>query len=239
MADSDEEFGNRRERSHKFRSEREPPRFDDNRRGDWSGDGRGDSMRGGWNRQPGRDDRFSRDNYGRSRDRYSPREHPRDMSPPSKRMRGRDYDDRSYSDYGSSHSYDHRRDSGRDSSSTSTTASSENCPTQPIMLTFKQFLHRLDDDVADSDAVKKYNEYKSEFKKKQAKDFFEKHKDEEWYVLFTLLLINRCLVNLVFCSSLHSFSSIESNFIWPVVPIQSFLYLCDKLRWLLLTTKRT
>lgn len=47
-------------------------------------------------------------------------------------------------------------------------------------MTFKQFLQRLDDEVAETDAVKKYNDYKMDFKKKQLKEFFDKHKDEEW-----------------------------------------------------------
>lgn len=48
------------------------------------------------------------------------------------------------------------------------------------MMLFKQFLQQLDDEVGDTDAVKKYNEYKAEFKRKQVKEFFRRHKDEEW-----------------------------------------------------------
>lgn len=97
------------------------------------------------------------------------------MSPPSKRMRGRDYDDRGFGDY------DRRsRDSGRES--LPSTTASENCPTQPILLSFKQFIDRTEDDIGAAQATTKYNEYKAEFKKKQAKEFFDKHKDEEWYV---------------------------------------------------------
>ena len=59
-------------------------------------------------------------------------------------------------------------------------ASTDNCPTQPPMMTFKQFLQRLDDEVAETDAVKRYNDYKLDFKKKQLQDFFDKHRDEEW-----------------------------------------------------------
>jgi hypothetical protein len=52
--------------------------------------------------------------------------------------------------------------------------------TQPPMMTFKQYLATQDDGIDDQIAVKKYNEYKLEFKKKQINDFFTAHKDEEW-----------------------------------------------------------
>ncbi|XP_029634756.1 serrate RNA effector molecule homolog [Octopus sinensis] len=54
-------------------------------------------------------------------------------------------------------------------------------PTQPPMLTIKQFLLQQDDGISDQDAIKKYNEYKMEFKKNQITDFFLSHKDEEWF----------------------------------------------------------
>lgn len=60
------------------------------------------------------------------------------------------------------------------------TSGSDNFPTQPAMMTFKQFLSGLDDSVAETDAVSKYNDYKLNFKKDQIKEFFNKHKDEEW-----------------------------------------------------------
>lgn len=53
-------------------------------------------------------------------------------------------------------------------------------PTQPPMMTFKQFLAGQDDSVDDMEAVKKFNEYKLEFKRQQINDFFLAHKDEEW-----------------------------------------------------------
>lgn len=52
--------------------------------------------------------------------------------------------------------------------------------TQPAMLTLKQFLATQDDSISDSDAIEKYNEYKSEFKRQQLNEFFVAHKDEEW-----------------------------------------------------------
>lgn len=50
------------------------------------------------------------------------------------------------------------------------------------MLTFKQFLNAQDDNIDDMEAVKKYQEYKLEFRKTQLGDFFQQHKEEEWYV---------------------------------------------------------
>ena len=53
----------------------------------------------------------------------------------------------------------------------------------PMMMTFKQFLNAQEDNIDDMEAVKKYQEYKLEFKKTQMADFFTQHKEEEWYVL--------------------------------------------------------
>ena len=53
------------------------------------------------------------------------------------------------------------------------------------MLTFKQFLNTQSDDIEDMEAVRKYQEYKLEFRKTQIADFFTSHKDEEWYVHIT------------------------------------------------------
>ena len=55
-------------------------------------------------------------------------------------------------------------------------------PQGPVMLTFKQFLNAQDDNIDDMEAVKKYQEYKLEFRKTQLGDFFQQHKEEEWYV---------------------------------------------------------
>lgn len=48
------------------------------------------------------------------------------------------------------------------------------------MNTFKQYLATLDDSVDDMEAVRKYNEYKTNFKLDQILDFFAAHKDDEW-----------------------------------------------------------
>ena len=38
-------------------------------------------------------------------------------------------------------------------------------PTQPPLLSFKQFLSQQDDNISDEDAIRNYAEYKTEFKK--------------------------------------------------------------------------
>ena len=54
--------------------------------------------------------------------------------------------------------------------------------TQPTMMSFKTFLGTQDDTISDEEAIKKYAEYKHEFKRQQLNEFFVSHKDEEWYV---------------------------------------------------------
>lgn len=73
-------------------------------------------------------------------------------------------------------------------------------PPPPIMKSFKEFLLSLDDSVDETEAVKRYNEYKIDFRRQQMQDFFLAHKDEEWYDLFWFILkliimyvITRCL----------------------------------------------
>lgn len=50
----------------------------------------------------------------------------------------------------------------------------------PIMKSFKEFLLSLDDSVDETEAVKRYNDYKLDFRRQQMQDFFLAHKDEEW-----------------------------------------------------------
>ncbi len=54
--------------------------------------------------------------------------------------------------------------------------------TQPPMLSFKNFLHDQDDNIDQEEAVKRYTEYKIDFKKTQIAEFFAAHKDEDWFV---------------------------------------------------------
>nr|CAG4651738.1 EOG090X04A7 [Triops cancriformis] len=56
-------------------------------------------------------------------------------------------------------------------------------PTQPPMMSFKAFLAAHDDSISDEEAVKKYAEYKLEFRRQQLNEFFTAHKDEEWFKL--------------------------------------------------------
>jgi len=51
------------------------------------------------------------------------------------------------------------------------------------MMSFKQFLAQQDDNIDDMEAVQKYAEYKKDVKRRQLQLFFDKHKEEEWYVL--------------------------------------------------------
>jgi len=47
------------------------------------------------------------------------------------------------------------------------------------MMSFKAFLATQDDTISDEDAIKKYADYKLEFKRQQLNEFFVSHKDEE------------------------------------------------------------
>lgn len=49
------------------------------------------------------------------------------------------------------------------------------------MKTFKEFLLSLDDSVDETESVKRYNEYKIDFRRQQMQEFFLTHKGEEWY----------------------------------------------------------
>ena len=59
------------------------------------------------------------------------------------------------------------------------------------MMTFKSFLIAQEDNIDEMEAVRRFQEYKTEFKRTQLSDFFVTHKDEEWYAynyLFSHLL---------------------------------------------------
>ena len=53
-------------------------------------------------------------------------------------------------------------------------------PTQPPMMNFKNFLNSQDDNIGEDDAVRKYRDYKTDFKRHQISEYFLQHKDEEW-----------------------------------------------------------
>ncbi|XP_044011988.1 serrate RNA effector molecule homolog isoform X2 [Aphidius gifuensis] len=56
-----------------------------------------------------------------------------------------------------------------------------NVETQPPMMTFKSFLATQEDTITDEEAIKRYNDYKLEFRRQQLNEFFVAHKDEEWF----------------------------------------------------------
>ncbi|XP_045110234.1 serrate RNA effector molecule homolog isoform X2 [Portunus trituberculatus] len=199
MGDSDDEF--ERRRRDKFRGERSDysggggggggrDRRDDGRRsgrdewGDRSRDGWGGRERGSSRREYGRE-------YGggRTRDRYSPSRH--DLSPPVKRVR-QDWDDRryggyeggggtappSYGAYPSSYSQEYTHPPGHGAAAGRL---DELGPTQPPMMTFKAFMEQCDDTITEEEALRKYSDYKLEFKRQQLNEFFINHKEEEWF----------------------------------------------------------
>ncbi|XP_077539852.1 arsenic resistance protein 2 isoform X3 [Haemaphysalis longicornis] len=198
MGDSDEEYDRRRGRD-KFRRERSDyqERRDDRSRGrdDW----------------PERRRDYRDYDVRRSRsDRYSPARH--DMSPPGKRMRRGDWEDRGgYGGFegggfavGGGHhpgmgapwavppqdmgGMVHMAGGQHGGYGLHSMAQGGGLPrepevglTQPPMMTFKQFLGSQDDGIDDQEAVRKYNEYKMDFRRQQLNEFFINHKEEEWF----------------------------------------------------------
>ncbi|CAG2197503.1 Serrate RNA effector molecule homolog A,Serrate RNA effector molecule homolog B,Serrate RNA effector molecule homolog [Mytilus edulis] len=144
-------------------------------------------------------DRSNRSSWGGSRDRRDPyREYDthrrdrayspprRDMSPPhAKRMRRDTWDEGSaYPGY----SYNGPPSGGASGNGPPLPdpdghpgQNREEMLTQPAMMTFKAFLQSLPDNISDQDAIKKFNEYKADFKKQQINEFFLAHKEEEWF----------------------------------------------------------
>ncbi|KAG7257174.1 hypothetical protein CRUP_004548, partial [Coryphaenoides rupestris] len=56
-------------------------------------------------------------------------------------------------------------------------------PGPPVMRSFKDFLLNMEDSVDETEAVKRYNQYKVDFKRQQLQDFFISHKHHEWFRL--------------------------------------------------------
>ncbi|XP_021720640.1 serrate RNA effector molecule-like [Chenopodium quinoa] len=48
------------------------------------------------------------------------------------------------------------------------------------LMSYKQFIQELEDDVVPAEAERRYQEYKSEYISTQKRTYFEAHKDEEW-----------------------------------------------------------
>ncbi|XP_017961673.1 serrate RNA effector molecule homolog isoform X2 [Drosophila navojoa] len=206
MADSDDEYD--RKRRDKFRGERDsyrPERRDERRpmggasnsRDEWSERNpfRGSSTAGGGGGGGGARHRPDYSDYRGSgpRPRYGS---PGREMPPAKRMRP-DWGDsemrsnprfgydpylvQAWNDhYQSLHSaYSH---AGHGSSVRETVpAGGGDTLTQPAMLTLKQFLDTQDENISDSEVMRKYTEYKTDFKRQQLNEFFVAHKDEEWF----------------------------------------------------------
>nr|CAG4640777.1 EOG090X04A7 [Eulimnadia texana] len=128
-----------------------------------------------------------RDAY-RGREGYSPASS-YDQPPSAKRMRP-EWEERRYGydvSYGAGRhagGWGHAEPSSAASASyASGSGRGEEYPTQPPMMSFKAFLAAHDDSISDEEAVKKYAEYKQEFRRQQLNEFFTSHKDEEWFKL--------------------------------------------------------
>jgi len=55
--------------------------------------------------------------------------------------------------------------------------------------TYKQFLLTQDDSITPAEAAKKYEVYKEDYRKKQARAFFKARKEEEWCVQSNPLML--------------------------------------------------
>ncbi|XP_010572885.1 PREDICTED: serrate RNA effector molecule homolog, partial [Haliaeetus leucocephalus] len=196
MGDSDDEYDRRRR--DKFRRERSDydrsRERDDRRRDDWSDRD--------WDRGRERRSRGEYRDYDRTRrERFSPPRH--ELSPPQKRLR-RDWDEHSgdpyhsgydmpYSGGGAGPTYGPPQPWGHPEmhvmqhhilpiqARLGNIAEVDLGMAPPVMKSFKEFLLSLDDAVDETEAVKRYNDYKLDFRRQQMQDFFLAHKDEEWF----------------------------------------------------------
>ncbi|KAL9298233.1 hypothetical protein ACSQ67_024129 [Phaseolus vulgaris] len=48
------------------------------------------------------------------------------------------------------------------------------------LMSYKQFIQELEDDILPAEAERRYQEYKSEYISTQKRAYFNAHKDEEW-----------------------------------------------------------
>ncbi|KAM9836357.1 serrate RNA effector molecule homolog A-like [Aulostomus maculatus] len=185
MGDSDDEFDRRRrDKFRRERSDMERSRErEERRRDDW----------------PDRDwerGRERRRDYDRGRrERFSP---PRPISPQHKRMR-RDWDEHR----GEPYRYDlpyggggapfpqtwhpdlphlHQHHGGHPLQGRLGMMDPDLPPPgPPTMRSFKEFLLNMEDSVDETEAVKRYNQYKLDFRRQQLQDFFLQHKEQEWF----------------------------------------------------------
>ncbi|EOY34286.1 C2H2 zinc-finger protein SERRATE isoform 2, partial [Theobroma cacao] len=146
---------NYRDRRHSPPPRRSPP-YKRSRREDGGYEGRRGSPRGGFG--PG-DRRFGYD-YGGGYD----REMMGRPGYPEERPHGR-YFGRT-SDWDSSRGYGDAANSGSTQ--------------REGLMSYKQFIQELEDDILPAEAERRYQEYKSEYISTQKRAFFDAHKDEEW-----------------------------------------------------------
>lgn len=50
-----------------------------------------------------------------------------------------------------------------------------------VCIHVQEFLLNMEDSVDETEAVKRYNQYKLDFRRQQLQDFFLQHKDQEWF----------------------------------------------------------
>jgi len=87
----------------------------------------------------------------------------------------------SYGAYGASYGQDYPHPGGHATAGTGASRLDELGPTQPPMMTFKAFMEQCDDSISEEEALRKYSDYKLEFKRQQLNEFFVNHKEEEWF----------------------------------------------------------
>lgn len=51
----------------------------------------------------------------------------------------------------------------------------------PYSRLLQEFLLNTDDNVDETESVRRYNQYKLDFRRQQLQDFFLQHKDQEWF----------------------------------------------------------
>ncbi|XP_050224078.1 serrate RNA effector molecule [Mercurialis annua] len=152
-----------RDRRHSPPPRRSPP-YKRSRRDDGGYDGRRGSPRGGFG--PG-DRRFGYD-YGGGYE----REMGGRPGYPEDRTRGR-YMGRGGGYQSGPSDWDSGRGNYMEASNTMSTQ-------REGLMSYKQFIQELEDDVLPAEAERRYQEYKSEYISTQKRVFFEAHKDEEW-----------------------------------------------------------
>jgi len=152
--------------------------YKNNRMGNQSSYGYGHQGGGGGMGGAGGYQRMSHSDYPKKYSHQSP--NAGDSSPPPYKRNRRDYDDSGSRSHGDS-MYSSPSGGGYNSSSHQKSQRDSDYPTQPPFLSFKLFLAQQDDNISDEDAIKRYNDYKMDFKKNQINNFFLEHKEEEWF----------------------------------------------------------